>query len=222
MINIRETETQKIYLSSDFHLNHDPKWTTPIWKMRGFNSAVEMTDGIIASINDTVRSSDYLFYTGDFCLNTKLDQFEVLLSRIHCQNVYMLWGNHFNPHYKNVYLPMVKQILGVNYTPDSEVYPLRYKNVIYLGHYAEVILGGQFVVLSHYALRSWNVMNHGSWCLHGHEHGAVIESRPDNTTSKILDVAWDTFKRPISLSEIQMIMNKKQVKSVGHHSSDVT
>ena len=217
MINIRETPEQKIYVSSDFHLNHNPKWETPIWKMRGFSSATDMTDGIIRSVNDTVRWNDILFFLGDFCLNTTLSQFEELLSRFACQNIYMLLGNHPNPHYKNVYLPMVRKILGESYMPESEIFPLRYKNVIYIGHYAEVILNGQFVVLSHYALRSWNQMKHGSWCLHGHEHGAVMESSPNDITTKILDVAWDTFKWPLSFSEISIIMSKKQVKSVGHH-----
>ena len=73
------------------------------------------------------------------------------------------------------------------------------------------------VVLSHYALRSWNYMSDGGWCLHGHEHGAIPESGPDGITSKILDVAWDTFRRPLGISEIQTIMNKKQITSVGHH-----
>ena len=217
MFNFREMAEQQIYVSSDFHLNHNPKWETPIWKMRGFASATEMTDGIIKSVNDTVRANDILLFLGDFCLNTTLPQFEELLSRFACQNMYMLIGNHPNPHYKNIYLPMVRKILGENYTPESEIYPLRYKNVIYLGHYAEVVLNGQMVILSHYAFRSWDHMSHGSWCLHGHEHGVMIESSPDDSNAKILDVAWDTFKKPVSFVELTEIMNKKKIKSVGHH-----
>src|ERR1035437_7546634 len=150
MINIKETDDQKLYLSADFHLNHNPKWENPIWKMRGFNSAVEMTDGIIKSVNDIVRPNDILVFLGDLCLNTTLPQFEELIARLSCQNIYMLHGNHPNPHYKNIYLPMVKNILGENYTPDSEIYPLRYKNIIYIGHYAEAVLNGQMCILCHY------------------------------------------------------------------------
>lgn len=217
MINIRETEDQKIYVSTDFHLNHNPKWETPIWKMRGFNSAAEMTDGIIQSVNDVVRPTDYLIYLGDLCLNTTPSQFEELIARLKCQTIYMLHGNHPNPHYKNIYVQLVKQALGDKYTDGSEVYPLRYKNIIYVGHYDEAILNGQMVILSHYAFRSWNHMSHGSWCLHGHEHGAIADSGPNSATAKILDVAWDTFRKPLSFSEIQIIMNKKKITSVGHH-----
>ena len=217
LLNFKDTEYQKTYISSDFHLNHDPKWENPIWKMRGFNSACEMTDAIIKSVNDTARAQDNLLFLGDLCLNTPISQFEELISRIFCQNIYMLHGNHANPHFKNVYRPLVKKILGDTYSENSEIYPLRYKNLIFIGDYAEATLNGQMCVLSHYALRSWNHMAHGSFCLHGHEHGEVLESSPDDITAKILDVAWDTFKKPLSISEIVGIMSRKKMKSAGHH-----
>ena len=220
MFNFRDTAEQQIYVSSDFHLNHNPKWGNPIWKMRGFTSATEMTDGIIKSINDTVRANDILIFLGDFCLNTTLLQFEDLLSRIACQNVYMMMGNHPNPHYKNVYLPMVKQILGESYTSESEVYPLRYKNAVYIGPETEMVLNGQYVVLSHYPIYVWNNMAHGAWMLCGHSHNGCPLSRGDTTHGKILDVGWDGHGKPWSMTEIQEVMNKKQILVVDHHRPD--
>lgn len=213
----RETDDQKVYASSDFHLNHDPKWTVPIWKVRGFNSALEMTDGIIESVNKTVRPNDILLFLGDFCLNTTLSQFEELLSRFYCNNIYMLHGNHPNPHYKNIYIPLVKNILGNNYTEDREVYPVQYRNIIYIGNYTEVIWNGQYMVLCHYAMSSWNEMKCGAWMLHGHEHSAVEEHLPEGRRGKILDVSWDYFKKPLSFVEIDKIMKLKNIIEVGHH-----
>lgn len=108
-MNIRETEAQKIYVSSDFHLNHDPKsWPVPIWKMRGYESAQHMTDSIIDVTNSIVRPSDILIFLGDWCLNTTKEQFDAQLDRFQCQNIYALWGNHNNPHEKKVYHSLVR------------------------------------------------------------------------------------------------------------------
>lgn len=217
MMNLRETEDQKIYISSDFHLNHDPKWDNPIWKMRGFNSAQEMTDGIIDSVNETVRPNDILIFLGDFCLNTTLPQFEQLIARFNCQNIYMMFGNHPNPHRKNIYKPLVKQILGDKYTENSEVYPLRYKNIIYIGHYAEAILNGQMYILSHFPFMIWDHKQHGAICLTGHSHASCEHTNSKGNYGRILDCGWDEFKRPLSLSEITHLMKDKTHQSIDHH-----
>ena len=216
-MNFRETDDQKIYISSDFHLNHNPKWKVPIYKMRGFDSAVEMTNGIIQSVNDIVRPNDILLFLGDWCLNTTVEQFDESIARVNCQHIYMLFGNHPNPHFKNVYKPMVKKLLGENYTENSEVYPLRYKNVIYIGHYAEVVLAGQFIVLCHYPISVWNEMSHGAWHLCGHSHNGFAQSKADNLYGKILDVGWDGHRKPWSFSEISAVMNGKRFIAVDEH-----
>ena len=87
VLHFKQTDDRKVYFSSDWHLGHNPKWDVPIWKSRGFNSADEMTSGIIKSINDTIRFDDILFYGGDFCLNSTESQFESYLSRITCNNI---------------------------------------------------------------------------------------------------------------------------------------
>ena len=221
-LNFKDTEEQKIYVSSDFHLKHDPKWENPIWKMRGFNSAVEMTDGIIKSVNDIVRPNDVLLFLGDLCLNTLPNQFDELISRFQCQNIYMLHGNHPNPHFKNIYVPMVKKLLGDNYVENSEVYPLRYKNIVYVGDYVEAILNGQMCILCHYPIYIWNHMAHNSYHLCGHSHGGCPFSVPDNFDNKILDVGWDLHKKPLSLPEIAVIMQTKQFKANdGHHTPEI-
>lgn len=217
MLTFKDTDTQKTYVSTDFHLKHDPKWDNPIWKMRGFNSAIEMTDEIIDSVNNTVMPDDNLIYLGDFCLNTSIEQFEVLISRINCKNIYMLWGNHANPHYKQIYKPLVKTILGEQYTDESEIYPLRYKNIIYLGHYAEVIINGYICVLSHFPLLIWNNVKNGSIQLTGHSHGNCEATNSKNMTGKILDCGWDEFKKPLSFPEILAIVESKRYKSIDHH-----
>lgn len=213
-INLKETENSKIYITSDPHLGHQRDF---VWKVRGYNSAEEHTDDWFVKTNAIVRPNDILICLGDFCLNTNPAQFEEFLSRIHCQNLYMIFGNHPNPHYKNVYKPLVKQTLGNLYTDVSEVYPLKYRNITYIGHYVEAVLNGQFAVLCHYPISIWNEMQHGAWMLCGHSHYGFEPSRAESLAGKILDVGWDGHKAPWSLQEIASVMAKKGIVKVDHH-----
>lgn len=218
-MNLRETEDQKIYVSSDFHLNHDPKsWANPIWQMRGYGSAKEMTDDIIDTTNIVVRPNDILIFLGDWCLNTTVEQFEALLARFNCQNIYALWGNHNNPHEKKVYQTLVRgEATGQHGPFPIEIYPFKYKNMTFLGHYVEAVLNGQYTVLCHYPMSVFNEMSHGAWMLCGHSHYGFPPSTAEASQGKILDCGWDGHKKPLSLAEIATIMNTKQFVAVDRH-----
>ncbi len=209
--NINDTDECKTWYSSDFHLGHRREF---IWESRGYKSPEDHTDSIISTVNDYVKENDILFNLGDLCLNTTPEEIENYLSRIVCKNIWCLFGNHNNPHEKTIYRPVRDKC-----TPENIhwAFPLTYKNLTYIGHYNEIIVNGQFIVMCHYPLRSWNHLSDGSWCLCGHEHGALEETRPEYSEGKILDLAWDLYKKPISFSEIQTIMNSKKMSAVGHH-----
>lgn len=207
MLNLRDKDGQKIWFSSDFHLGHQRDF---VWKARGYNSVQEHDDGLINSLNETVGANDILFFLGDFCLNTTLPQFDAYLDRIKCQNIYCLWGNHNNPHERNVY----QKIVGGD---KEQRYPVKYKNISYLGHYVEVIVNGQYMVLFHYPILIWNEMKNGSWHLCGHSHYGCPQTTAENLYGKILDVGWDGHKKPLSFEEIAKIMDGKRFKSQGDH-----
>jgi calcineurin-like phosphoesterase family protein len=222
---IKQTDNCKVYFSSDFHLNHSPKWPIPIWKGRGFESVTEMNDAIIKSINSSVRSTDILFFLGDFVLNCSESQFEEFLSRINCQNIYMLFGNH-NSCVWNVYQREVTKWSNWNeeglqpgagdldtLVPICEVYPFRYRNVIFIGNYAEVIVDRRIFVITHYPIHSWNNQKRGSIHLYGHQH---CENNPQG--GRRMDVGWDRDKRPYSADEIwNKLSNIPILSDGGHH-----
>lgn len=207
-------KNKNVFFTSDTHLGHQKPF---IWESRGYLSVQDHDNHIIHIINNVVQPDDILFHLGDFCLNTSIDVFEIYINQIKCQNIYLLHGNHNNPHYKNVYLPLVKSFLGEKYENDMEVYPIRYKNIFYVGYYIELKLNGKYIILSHFPFYSWNGMSFGSWMLHGHEHSKITEHLPEGSNGKILDVSWDYFKRPISYNEINDIMETKNIKNIGHH-----
>lgn len=212
MYNFKSANT---FVSSDTHFRHAKEF---VWKKRGYSSVDEHDNMLIDSINDVIKPDDNFIHLGDFCLNATVDDFDKLISRINCKNIYLIWGNHPNPQYKNIYLPIVKRILGEAYTPESTVYPIRYKNVIFIGHYAEVIIGGKYVVLNHYPIYVWNEMMHGAWMLCGHSHNGCKLSQATNTEGKILDVGWDGHGKPWSFDELKQVMEtKKFVPTDDHH-----
>lgn len=224
-LHFKQSDDRKVYLTSDFHLNHSPKWPIPIWKDRGCNSVTEMNDVIIKSINDCVRSTDILFFLGDFVLNCSESQFEEFLPRINCQNIYMIFGNH-NSCVWPIYQQQIKKWLHSNdegyTTPESgtphiddidiEIYPFRYRNIIFIGNYAEVVVDGRSFILSHYPIHSWNYMKNGSIHLFGHQH---CKNNPIG--GKRMDVGWDRNKRPYSTDEIINDMKIIPVLSDGGH-----
>ncbi len=212
-LKFTETEEQKIYVTSDWHLNHKQEF---VWKSRGHNSIEEHNKSIFKITNEIVRENDILFNLGDFTLNSSVGEFEGFLSQIKCQNVYMLWGNHPNKHYKEIYRPLIKGILGENYTDNSELYPIRYRNIVYIGHYAEVILNKQMFVLSHFPFMIWH-HNQQSVCLTGHSHSSCPKTNSKGTYGRILDCSWDEFKRPLSLAEINAIVKNKTYSPIDHH-----
>jgi calcineurin-like phosphoesterase family protein len=64
-------------------------------------------------------------------------------------------------------------------------------------HYAEIREGGHYLILCHYAFRTWNQMGKGSINLHGHSHGRLKPS------PRQFDVGVDAQGlKPVSLTEI--------------------
>jgi len=214
IFKLNQLSDSLVYFTSDLHLGHDKPF---IWNKRGFGGHIEHDDSVIDTINNTVGEDDILFHLGDFCLNTMDTEFECFLDRILCKNIYMLWGNHNNP-YRKVYqgeVEKIKQIMGgQTYTgcSDMEIYPLRYKNVINLGHYVEVMIGGQIFVLFHYPIIAYNHMSVGGIHLCGHSHYELPLSRADFPGNRILDVGWDGHRKPLKVSEVLDIIKNKNIK----------
>ena len=219
VLKIRQSDGQEVYWVSDTHLNHNRDF---VYEVRGFKSSQEHTDFIIDKINEIVRPNDILMHGGDFCLNTEESGCNELLARIQCQNIYMIWGNHNNPLWKIYNREVCAKFQGDTYTDgmfvdNIEVYPFRYKNVVFLGNYAEITVDGQYFVMAHYPIHVWNYVKDGAKMICGHSHYGLPFSQADNLDAKILDIGWDGYARPLSTKEVLDIMDKKAIFETGDH-----
>ena len=139
-----------IYFTSDLHFVHKniagPKVSRWNKGYRNFETVHDMNKAILASINDTVKSSDTLYILGDLAFS---DPF-YLLDRINCGNIIVIFGNHDNRD-------LIKQHSKVKETHE----------------FLERNFNGQMFVMCHYPLRQWNKCHHGSMHLYGHCHHTI-------------------------------------------------
>jgi calcineurin-like phosphoesterase family protein len=197
------------WVCSDLHLNHNKEF---LYVKRGFNNIEEHNETVLNNINTLVKPDDILFSLGDFCLTTPEDKFEELISRINCKNIYLIWGNHPNPIKKIYYREIEKQ-----YGPDIDVYPYRYKNIVFVGYHLECIIQGKYVVLNHFPIEVWENMKEGSYMLCGHSHYSLERTRKESTDGLTLDCGWEGHNSIYNFNEIVTIMKNKQIRTVDHH-----
>lgn len=221
------TKDQNVWFVSDLHYNHSPKWPVPIWKQRGFNSVEESNVYTISKINEFVNHNDILFSLGDLTLNCEEEKFESFINQINCRNIYCLFGNHPNPMatiYKRECLNYFRKITNNPHSleeyqlyKDLEIYPFRYKNLIFIGNTAQIIVDNQLINLSHFPYRIFDKMGKNAWGLSGHSHGTDKDRLPNSKNQKALDLSWDIYLKPLSFKDIQKIMQYKEFIQLDHH-----
>lgn len=226
----------KCWFGTDFHLQHKSE-RVRVWEKRGYSSIYEHDAKIIEITNSCVGPNDYLIHLGDFSLNTSPDEWHQLLSRFRCQNIFYLWGNHNRPAWQ-IYQEYCKKISVIegsgeplepsskNWLKDSmdnankftfEIYPLRYKNVIFVGNYLELEVDNQKIICSHYPYSIHDDARKNAWNLCGHSHYSHVFSQEEYKDNLVLDIAWEKYRKPLSFEEIREIMKTKRFVSSDHH-----
>ena len=209
-LKLNHSDDNRVFFTSDTHFNHDKAF---IYEARGYKTRYEHNDALIAKINEVVRPQDTLIHLGDFCLNITPTEFNEILTKINCNNIAYIWGNH-NSCIRRYY----EDAVTTEYGKDIEVYPYAVGKITYLGYYKELIVNGHMIVIHHYPHQIWNQMQKGAWQLSGHSHYTNPTTHVDNPVNKILDVGWDGHAKPLSFPEIQKIMmNKTHVSKDKHH-----
>lgn len=174
------------WFSSDYHLGH-----ANIIKYcnRPFNNADEMNKAIIANHNALIQPDDEWYHLGDFSAMGPGYTIEAL-KQLNGKK-FMLLGNHDKILKKDE----VQQYFTL--IPAEFEVTVQDKNSS---------VGKQLIVLSHYAMRTWNKSHWDAWQLYGHSHGKL----PDDPMLRSIDVGVDAHQfRPIRYEEIRDIMAKK-------------
>lgn len=156
---------------------------------RPYANVQEMDEALIRNWNDKVGMNDTIYHLGDFTFS---DDAANILRRLNGKK-HLILGNHdHNPRLEHGW--------------ES------------INHYKEVYthVGGKkkCIILCHYGMRVWNKSHHGAWMLYGHSHGTL----PDDPTLLSFDVGVDCWNyRPLHVSEVEQVMNKKTPKLPDYH-----
>jgi calcineurin-like phosphoesterase family protein len=179
-----------IFFSSDAHFFHKA-----ILKHcnRPFSSVEEMNQVMIERWNSVVGKKDQVMYLGDFSFG-KLEQTIEILKQLNGYK-FLIEGNHDRTLLKK------PEFVG----QFGWVKPL---------HTIKVAdnpspSGSQTIVLCHYAMKVWDKSHYGSYMLHGHSHGNLLDD-PNSLSFDIGVDAWDFY--PVSFVQIEQKMKLKTWK----------
>lgn len=255
---MKQNTMSDIWFTSDTHYHHknivrgvtewagDPaKGAASVQRTRDFKTLEEHDDTLVKNINAVVKPDDILYCLGDWSFGG-LEQVWEFRKRLNCRNIHLIFGNHDHHIERNRPLPNAhtewtedKGIIlvdgtcpKVSGTDKASIRPATTQELFRsTQHYSRREIGGQDMVLSHYAMRTWDKGHHGSWMLFGHSHGTLPlyttlirddkdEDGHKQVAFKTMDVGIDTHPefRPYHIEEIRKIMSNRINLTVDHHS----
>jgi len=196
-------ETQNIFFIGDLHLGHK---NVLKYDNRPFKDINEMQVELIKNWNSVVGENDIVYYLGDLSFGSD-SLVKWFISSINGEINFII-GNH----------DKIRDIRKFG----------RFANIYEYG--TEIFVkddddnnkssrnsdGYQQIVLLHYPLLSWNRAHYGSWHLHAHSHGKLMQEMPDYYNRKVMDVGCSCIDyTPISYQEVKKTMSNRI--STFHH-----
>ena len=161
------------WFTSDLHISHRAVLG---FSNRPYANVTEMDADLIFRIKVHLNPGDLLYILGDLSFGSP-SYTRGLLNQLGKSNP-MFW------------------ILGNHDKRGAQKGLAKYFE--WIGHYKEIKVNGEKVVLSHYPFESWNGMYRGSWMLHGHSHGNLQRKMP-----RRFDVGVDCWDmNPVSFEEL--------------------
>jgi calcineurin-like phosphoesterase family protein len=209
-----KVESENVLFWGCLHLMHDPlHWEVPLWKQRGYNSAVEHMDSLIEKWNYLSDSETIGFLLGDNAFGRDAEKtLQTFFKSINFKTIYMMAGNHYAGFSK------VLDKLSDNIWKIDEN-----KQVIIVPNYLELFVCGKPVVCSHYPILSYNGQAQGSFHLHSHVHGNLGKSeigRMYKQLGRVMEVSVETAPSPLPWDFINSTLSNKIIFSPDHHQKD--
>ena len=119
--------------------------------VRDFDTLSQMNDKIVNNINAKVGHDDCLIHVGDWSFGG-FDKIPEFRSRIVCQDIILILGNH-DHHIKK------------NKENSRDLFS-------HVSKLEEIQVGKTMFILSHWPLEFWEYMKEGSFMIHGHLHNS--------------------------------------------------
>lgn len=205
-----------IWFSADFHISHN---NILKYCNRPFSNIQDHDNHIITQINKCVKSNDTLYFLGDLLFANKkyyAQNLFNLLSKINCNDIRWLHGNH-DPSTADLRLRIMD---------DNSLW----KKIRVQGSFYEENLYNKPFVMCHYAMAIWNKSHRGAYHIYGHSHSTAEESLDELFPGRrSMDVGIDNAKkllgeyRPFSINEVISILDRKyndnqlNIKNIDHH-----
>lgn len=205
-------DPNQIFIWSDLHYGHDPKWEIPIWKQRGYDSSRDHDQGLIKNWNSKVSENSTVFLLGDSAFGKDAERnLRYLFNVLNFRHLYICFGNHHAG---------IRQIFE---SLDDNILQIGQKTIVFCPNYIEAYINSKPVVLSHYAILNFNGSGKGAIHCFGHSHGNLKNSALGKSYLesgiKAIEVCVEDFSSPPSFQEILNIADKKAGLEVDHHSS---
>lgn len=160
-----------VFFTADEHYGHK---NIIKYTGRPFSSVEEMDEAMIKNHNEVVGKGDTVFHLGDFCpFKTLEDVNRVYMPRLNGAHIFLM-GSH------------------------DQWLLRRRDNAPYI---IERMFNEQFIVMCHYAMRTWARSHYNAFQIYGHSHGKLAP------VGKQHDVGVDNNKFfPVSFEELTTIM----------------
>lgn len=184
------------FATADLHIYHDNLRTKYCPQTRGhFKSVEDMNEGIVSNWNAKVGQDDTVRLLGDCCFGD-LDKSVEYLYRLNGK-IHLIRGNHDEKSIER-----------------SKRFRDRFESIDwYREEWWRHPKSGQkfFIVMCHFAFKTWNKKGKGAWNLVGHWHGNVADTPDELQIDVGLDGPYSNLA-PLSFEEIANIMSKKTPK----------
>lgn len=170
-----------VWFTGDTHFNHE---NIISFSDRPFDSVGHMNHTLVENWNDIVRPQDTVYHLGDFAFGSNAGGHEKLFKSLHGNKI-LIRGNH---DIRN------KSILRLDWGAIFDLITIKLRHKI---------------VLCHYAMKTWDGKQRGSFMLYGHSHGSI--GGGDELT---MDVGVDCNDyKPVNYEQICEIMDDRTAKT---------
>lgn len=215
---IKIPNDKQLLFVSDLHLNHDKEF---LWGKRGFVSSKQHVDTLLERLGEQANDNTVLVNLGDATFRDADRVFFNRLADLPFHAHYHVWGNHPSGA-KQAYKQELRS-LNVGLPEGTEVYPLTYRNVTFVGTQAFFRHNGLTIFAHHFPQAIWDEMKNGVVHVCGHSHGSFDATNGHSVTDgKIMDVGVESALYNfgdiyLTFEQVRKFMNDRAIVKKDHH-----